>query len=209
MDTQITGGPGFSYSLVIHEGLADFFTMARNQDPCLAPFTCGAACYTNLCLRTAKNNLTMFNSNLGSQPHLQSQIVSGMLWDIHENGSLSLEDVSQLAFTAVSYLKTSSSYFDLISALLTADLALSGGKNKCVITTQGEKRGLIDLGEISCGNSLDSDPREIPAPNNQRASSKHKLSCATIAGNQGHHHLIWVLLIIPILFSINPRKIIS
>lgn len=134
-------------SLVLHEGLADFFTFSYQGDSCLGesicPETSNFCWYKSQCLRSADNTISYLDANYQSlDPHLRGQLVSGFLWDLHDKENMSLADVSQLAYNAVDLLSSSSGVIDLVLSLNISDRDMNGGSNLCAIKSVAEARGL-------------------------------------------------------------------
>lgn len=134
----------YDQSLVIHEGLADLFTMIRNDDPCLARSICVAGnqiCVTNQCLRTADNNLVMDLAE--NNPIKKGQVISGMLWDLKKSGVYSQDELAHLVIRALNFMKESETYYGLILSLIGADKALFNGAHQDAITQAAKARKLI------------------------------------------------------------------
>lgn len=131
-------------SLVLHEGYADYYPMAIDDNPCFGNSICpqnSNACFIKgQCLRTANNRLT-YNSAAYSQlpAHLQGQVVSGLLWDLRTE--LGHEYTTRLAFQAASYFQSRSGFGDWMITLLMADFQINSGQNACAIEQAATKRG--------------------------------------------------------------------
>lgn len=147
---------GNEESLVMHEGLADFFAFAKSGDPCLGESICPAnSPYCEVrgqCLRTAENNLNYDDSSFTQlMPHQKGQIISGLLWDLKNTDNLTLEKVTTLTFKAISFLPQESIFEDLFLSLLTADHELNKGKNSCAIIDMFKKRGFgVFANQVNC-----------------------------------------------------------
>lgn len=142
-------------SVVIHEGLADFFVYARTGDPCLGeslcPFGSDACWVRDQCLRTAENSLKLTDSDLPGEPHQRSQVISGMLWDI--SGDVGMAVITDVTFRAIDYLFPRSTLRDLITALMLADHELNGGQNACLIFNKALGRGFGEhLSGLKCSD---------------------------------------------------------
>lgn len=136
----------YGETLILHEGLADFFTFAYQGDSCLGESVCPAnstfCWYQGQCLRSADNSITYKDPTYSSiDPHLQGQLVSGLLWDFFDKQGISLTTVAQMTFEAVNYLSSNSGLVDLALALSLADRNLNGGVNLCKIKAALEDRG--------------------------------------------------------------------
>ncbi|MBF0443482.1 MAG: M36 family metallopeptidase, partial [Oligoflexales bacterium] len=96
-------------SLIIHEGLADYFAFAKTGDPCLGESICPTGskiCFVpNQCLRTANNTFTIGDPNLPSEAHRQSQLLSGALWSMRGSLSGALKtELDKVVFKAIEFL---------------------------------------------------------------------------------------------------------
>lgn len=114
-------------ALILHEGLADFLTMARTSDGCLGESICPAssnACQIqSQCLRTANNSLVFFDDTYQSyhSPHLRGQLVSGLLWDLRKNGTIPSDTLTQYVLESIVHLPSNAGFRSLIAALLYVD----------------------------------------------------------------------------------------
>ena len=131
-----------SQALVIHEGVADFFVMMRNQSPCLAPSVCppGSSLCSGSCLRTASNSMTL--QTAPQEAHQRSVFLSGMLWDLYQVDSIPHQDLLAIVFRALPLLGVSSGYRDFIASMLVSDLANFNMKYCSKILNRAEVRGL-------------------------------------------------------------------
>lgn len=204
-------------SLVLHEGLADFFTMARTDDQCLGESICppdSLACYVNdeksSCLRTADNTLVYNSDEYKDLPsHLRGQLVSGFLWDIIEQTS-EKEDITKLAFEAVKLLKSNDSLDDFLMALFSADTALFENKYCEIIKSVGVERGFTNfIEDIDCSSLGDPSPEDPPVDTVKPPSSTSSDSsdsndpkklkffkCGVVNENSMEYHLVTVLFFI-------------
>jgi hypothetical protein len=206
-------------SLVLHEGLADFFAFARTQDTCLGESICPAgsgACWVeSQCLRKAIEDPAELNYgdatyNSLSQAHLQSQVVSGMLWQIREE----IGDVAMIKLTlsAIGELLPDSGFRDFLLALFLADASLHEGVHACVMHSIMLQRGFAaQLSDIDC-NLVQASSSHIPqltggqnAPQPSHSSSGGKgynpLQCGVVGGSLSAGQdtwYSWLLLILPI-----------
>lgn len=212
-------------SLVIHEGLADFFTFARTGDACLGESICpntqrgGLVCAVpRTCLRTAENTLNYTSSNLPSAPHLQGQLVSGMLWDLYKTDQIPLDDVAVMTLKAVDLLVANSGYQHLIVALMLADHANFDGKYCSTILNRAVARGFSGLlTDVTCeevdetGTAFTGGPggsvadfitpggstaEVIPAPSKKSSKGCGVLSAGRGSGQFGAFLLLWIIPII-------------
>lgn len=143
-------------SLVLHEGLADYFVFARTNNPCLAETICPATstvCDSAQCLRTADNDFTLTGADLPSEPHKISQLISGMLWDIGKQiGQLITADI---VYHAINYLKDNSGYQEFLVALMVADKDLNLGENACLIKEIALLRGFDEkIANVDCNQFI-------------------------------------------------------
>ena len=134
-------------SLVLHEGLADFFAFAAQGNQCLGESICPADspfCWVEgRCLRTGDNTLSYNDSTYRNlDPHLKSQMVSGMLWDLYEEHRVEISTLEKTVYRALELLNSTSTIVDLTLALAAADQDLNSGANLCFIREVILARGL-------------------------------------------------------------------
>lgn len=139
-------------SLVLHEGLADFFVFARTKNPCLGESICpisSAVCESSQCLRTADNSYTLDGPDLPLDPHKTSQLISGLLWDV--GAGIGLVTTAGIVYHAINYLKSDSGYTEFLVALMVSDRDINQGKNACFIKEVALLRGFTNnIGRIDC-----------------------------------------------------------
>lgn len=194
-------------ALVLHEGLADFFTFARTGNACLGETICPAtpegdsACYVaRKCLRTGENTLKWGASNLPAAPHLRGQLVSGMMWDLYKTDGIPLKDVTRLTLKAIDLMVASSGYQHLILALLVADKDIYQGNYCDRILSRAKSRGFGEfLTDTNCKNiSLPQSADAAPAtPSSSPKKSKNSfcgvLSASSSSGQFGGFLVIWFI----------------
>lgn len=186
-------------SLVLHEGLSDYFVFARTGDPCLGETICpansGQCMVPGKCLRSAANRLVFNDANWqqfsGTRSkqlgHLHGQLISGMMWDIRSSNQISNDDLARLTLKAVSFFAESSNFCQFIRALYAADKDLFAGKYFELIKFVGGERGLGDLTDPTkeCpAGSLTRDPAKTiqTSENKSKKESKSGISCGTLPG---------------------------
>ncbi|MBI2602192.1 MAG: hypothetical protein HYW48_03975 [Deltaproteobacteria bacterium] len=141
-------------SLVLHEGITDFFVFVRTNNTCLGELICPASsnlCASTACLRSANNTLKFGSPDLPTEAHKQSQVISGMLWDIGK--TIGESAMAKIMLKAIDFFDRSAGYANFITSLMNADKALNKGVNTCTIESAAEDRGLEDVLEsnsISC-----------------------------------------------------------
>ncbi len=143
-------------SLVLHEGLADYFTLARTGDSCLGESICPAGsslcAVESQCLRTADNNYVL-DVNTRSEPHLKSQFISGMLWDLRGN-AVPADNLDQIVYNATRLMLGSSGYHDFILTMLIAEKNLYSGEYCDAIYKKAQDRGLTSaIADFDCSSS--------------------------------------------------------
>jgi hypothetical protein len=145
--TEISGE-----SLVLHEGLADYFNFARTGNACLGESICPDTAYGNKicyvpkqCLRTGDNNLKYGGADLPREAHQKSQFISGMLWDLHSKDGMALEDITHLVLRAIDLLVEDSGYQHFVVGMMLADQALFQGGKCSLIHARALERGLGPL----------------------------------------------------------------
>lgn len=147
-------------SLVVHEALADFFTFSRTGDSCLGESICPSdspiCAKPTQCLRTADNDLNLQSPDLPNQPHLRSQFLSGLLWDLRTKDSIPAETMTQLVLKAINLFVQDSGYQHFILGLLFIDYTDYDGQYCKTIYDRALARGMeTQLSGISCDNISD------------------------------------------------------
>jgi Zn-dependent metalloprotease len=147
-----------SEALVLHEGLADFFTFARTGNSCLGESICPETSHIcsvpTECLRTADNNYKYGDDDLPVDAHLRSQFISGMLWDMKNEDEVG-NDMSKLVLKAIDLLVTDSGYRHLVLGLLAVDESKYDSQYCEVILARAKTRGLTKyLSDVTCGQTL-------------------------------------------------------
>lgn len=145
-------------SLVLHEGLADYFNFARTGNACLGESICPDTAYGNkicyvpkTCLRTGDNALKYGAADLPREAHQKSQFISGMLWDLYAKDGIALEDVTHMVLKAIDLLVEDSGYQHFVVGMMLADQALFQGGKCTAIYNRAVERGLSTfLSNISC-----------------------------------------------------------
>lgn len=149
-------------SLVLHEGLADFFDFARTDDPCLGESICPSDNKINcptykgkLCLRTAANTYVLGNPSLPTEAHLRSQFISGMLWDLRETDKIPVADLNNIVLLGIENMPARSRYEHLILGMLITDRASYKGAYCDKILKRARERGLTQrVADLSCTGTL-------------------------------------------------------
>ncbi len=209
-------------SLVLHEGLADYFVFARTGDSCLGRSICVAGdkspCVSNSCLRSADNKLQYNDSyyqKYGS--HYRGQLISGFLVDLHS--SIGTKKVVSIAYNALSLLVSNSSIKQFILALLLTDYKLNAGNNACTIYQEALSRGFASLlDNIDC-TKIDSITvaqkdtalsNSIEAPTPKKSKTKPagcgSLSSLASTNSSPSSSSSLVFFFIPFLFTIRRRE---
>jgi hypothetical protein len=149
-------------SLVLHEGIADYFVYGQTNDPCLGRLICptgSTICYSKQCLRTGLFPKNFGEAGVPTEPHRLSQVISSLLWDIGNGNTTSgitgigLDIATKDILKAVDFLPSSASYSDFISAIMKADKALNESKNCATIESAAKARGLtaaLASANVSC-----------------------------------------------------------
>lgn len=195
-------------ALVLHEGLADFFTFARTGNACLGETICPAtadgesSCYVpRRCLRTGENELKWGSPNLPKAPHLRGQLVSGMVWDLYKADGIPLGDVTRMTLQAINFLVASSGYQHLILALMQADRSTFSGKYCERILSRAKSRGFGEfLADANCNASADARPAQ-QAPAAAKKSKGGACGVLSLASNSGQAGGILVVWLIPLIIA--------
>lgn len=148
-------------SLLLHEGLADYFVFAKTGDPCLGRSICvpggsaGACVVPDQCLRVANKTLKYGSKEYDAlNAHRKSQFVSGFLYGLHE--VLDPKLVPQLVYRALESMVNNSGLRHLVISTMLADYHMNNGVNACKIFDSAVSRGMLSLlSDIKC-NKLES-----------------------------------------------------
>lgn len=219
-------------SLVLHEGLSDFFVFSRTGDPCLGETICpekSLACVqVGQCLRTAANPMVYGdqtwkmwagpNNRLG---HRHSQLISGYLWDLRTSGGFSGDDLAKVTIKAVSLFAETSGFCDFLTALLAADRELYASSHESVIREKAEKRGLGNfLAQVNaCPVTMSSASTATSSgdtPATESTTKKRGMKDLLTGGKCGvaafpsapgnGSWLTWILLLGPLFLLLVPKK---
>ncbi|MFK7827859.1 MAG: hypothetical protein AB8G05_27170 [Oligoflexales bacterium] len=130
----------------IHDGFADFIAYMMNGDNCLGESLCENTngCSVRTCLRTGNNEIHLRELPefiAPGQHYKHSELISGMLWDIHEESELSFDDGLFWIYNTIEYLEHSGNFDNMIKAIIESDIDLFQGENSCAIFNQASKRG--------------------------------------------------------------------
>ena len=138
---------------IFHEGTADYFAYALNEDPRLAESTviAGGPLRTALLPDTARFDSFALDRSL----HVRGQVWSAMLWELRTQIG---ESFDRTVYESLPYLGPDSGFRDAIIGLLHADQALNRGIDRCRILEVAVRRGYaMVLGELdgsACGLDL-------------------------------------------------------
>lgn len=162
-------------SLVLHEGLADYFTFDQSGNSCLGESICPAGspigCEETNCLRSGSTDYKYTDSDLPTESHFKSQFISGMLWDIRQSGKIPKSHWTKIVLKSLSYMQKDSGYHDFILSLLVADKSLYDREYGCYIYKAAVDRGLSELiDDFTCKGKLEP-PKPNPATSTGSSSS--------------------------------------
>ncbi len=145
-----------SDSVVLHEGIADFFVFAHTGDSCLGELICpkgGKVCKTEQCLRNGNNTMKLNDPDLPYEAHKKGQMISGILWNLSydvdgKNPEQANEPPSQeglikvanLMVQAIDFLDKEAGYESFFQSLLMADKIANKGLYECKIRDEAMKR---------------------------------------------------------------------
>ena len=211
-------------SLVLHEGLADFFAFSRTQDGCLGESICpmgSSACILEgQCLRTSINTLKyqdeVWKQWAGSRNrlgHLHGQLISGMLWDLAKSGDVPVTVLPKLVLSGIGYFHQSSGFRDLMLGLFTADKELYASAYGAKIKAAAEARGLgefisdveldKDIPQLLGTSPIDNTPVDVPEEKKESKGNENPFNkCGSIpgsAGGTGGLLIIILVLLFPLL----------
>jgi hypothetical protein len=204
-------------SLVLHEGLADAITFMRTGDSCLGESICptnSSMCQVaSQCLRSAATTMKYKDSayqSLSGAAHKQSQVVSGLFWDLRKGGAIPAADVNKLLMSAIMLLPSNADVKALIVAILDADYANFSKQYQSAITAAAAGRGMsietlgIDLNSIDGASTTESSSTSSSAT----SSKKGFLGLCTIGAEYtsvSSGGLVLLVLILPVLVSLVRR----
>ena len=137
-------------AVMLHEGLADYFTIARSGDPCLAPSICtapgaGLCAFANQCLRTADNSLKFNDAtyqSYDSAAHLKSQLISGLLWNVRQNPQINKNAFDKVVYRSVTLLNENSGLEEYLLAILVSAKEKKQNNISQVLRQELQSRGL-------------------------------------------------------------------
>ncbi|MDD9950064.1 MAG: hypothetical protein OXT67_00720 [Zetaproteobacteria bacterium] len=135
-------------SLVLHEGLADYFVFAQTEDTCLGESICPAdsniCTKPSQCLRSADVS-TQYGDDVyrSSPPHRRGQVISATLWDLRS--SLGGDTVNRLVFKALPFLTKTAGFEELIIAMLLSDKEHYGSQHGCTVLAAFNQRGFTSF----------------------------------------------------------------
>ena len=210
-------------SLIIHEGLADYFTFAYSGNACLGESICPAeseACVImGQCLRTGENNL--IHDVNSTDWHYEGQVLSGTLWDLRK--SLGADVLDKIVFKSLSFFSERIGFYGFILSLMKSDEDLYSGKNRCEIYNAFMSRGFKSVLEgFTCedltiwpedGSSTQSLYGEGSSSGSQEEKEKKDFSCGTIlsppGGQEGAFDFsFWFLFLLPVLLVFGHKFIL-
>lgn len=145
-------------SLIVHEGLADFFVFLKSGDSCLGESICPAGSslciQDSRCLRRGDLPLTFNDSEYSRYAsHQKGQVLSAALLDLHRNAGMDETTLAKLVLGAISLLVPGDGFRALFLDLLAADQQQNGGQNQCKILDVLKNRGFASQldGASCCG----------------------------------------------------------
>ena len=210
-------------SLIIHEGLADYFTFAYSGNACLGESICPAdsdACVLmGECLRTGENNLT--HDVNSTDWHYEGQVLSGTLWDLRK--SLGGDVLDKIVFKSLSFFSERTGFYGFILSLMRADENLYSGKNRCEIYNAFVSRGFKSvLDGFTCEDlstwsdddiSTQSLYGDASSSGVQSREEEEDFSCGTMlsppGGLGGAFHLsFWFLFLLPVFLVFGHKFIL-
>ena len=166
---------------VIHEGTADYFTYAINNDPYLGRSIKPGA----ISLRTGAQGPEgrLDNPNFPKQRHQVGQIWSAMLWDLRSQIGAKAADA--IVFHGIDYLSSGAGYSEALLGLLQADRDIHPraaadpefgiyGEFKCQIIKHGVARGFAQLMEKIDAASCNLDMKQLAAESRAYSDSIKK-----------------------------------
>ncbi|NRA63847.1 MAG: hypothetical protein HRU19_05155 [Pseudobacteriovorax sp.] len=180
-------------SLILHEGMADFFAYIINGNPRLAESILPGSPY----LRTADLSPNRYFDQEKDYrgPHLLGQFWSALLWDLH----LIDPELDKVIAKSMSYWTPTMSMQAAILALIHADQDHFGSKYRCQILQKAIERGFTEDTNAIDRGSCDVPPPSIPLVNDTDETPKR--NCGAIGGS-AHTGSLAILILLPgILFA--------
>ena len=211
----------------LHEGYADYFSYAINNDPYLGETILAGKPY----LRTAKIDkdqgfyVRFDDPTTRQDKYFKAQVWSALLWDLRkENGS----SFDELVYHSLNYIGAAAGYREALYGLLNADRDLNPlkeseaeyqiyGSNKCQIMNFAIKRGYAvyteDLDGDSCGIDLEllgkksrefTDEKENPVFDTKPFMP---IKCGAIThASKNKIESLWLFLCIPLVAMLGRRR---
>ncbi|MEZ4742607.1 MAG: hypothetical protein R3B45_09195 [Bdellovibrionota bacterium] len=203
-------------SLVLHEGLADFFANSRTGDDCLGESICPAnsdACWSKgECLRSAANEITYKGTTYNSiEAHQKGQLISGYLRDLREKGGVPAENVTSTVFASLDLLVKNSEIKDFILSLFITEQEKFSGQYCQTMYDIAVDRGFSTLLEnINCAVdygswSLPTETETTPKKKSSNNGGGLFSSCGAIQNSTQttiNLMLLAILLCLPLCLSI-------
>lgn len=202
-------------SLILHEGLADYFVFAKNGDPCLGRSICvpnreGACIVPGQCLRIASKALTYGSEDYKNlDAHFKGQLISGFLYnDLNDIYDKKITPI--MVFKALGLLVGDSGFKHLLLALMLADYQENQGINACKIYDAAVSRGFspmltdVDCTKLDSIKLITSDTKATEP----RAKKKTNIfGCSGLGGLPSTGFDVGILfLFLPLLLSRRLRK---
>ena len=139
-------------TVILHEGVADFFTVAKSGTSCVAERICteiGATCINPQCLRNADNTIKYQDVQYNSLPkHLKSQVISGMLWEAYRKGGIELDLLLSFVHESLPLTPNNAKISDFVDAILIPAKEASAGaavEYHCILIESAKTKGLDNL----------------------------------------------------------------
>jgi hypothetical protein len=174
-------------SLILHEGIADYFVFARNKDPCLGRSICVPGGHSpcvvqDQCLRIASKTLQYDSNDYNKlDAHFKGQLASGFLYEL--NDIYDENTTPTLVFKALNLLTSASGFKHLIIAMMLTDYQVNQGVNACKIYDAAIARGFAPiLSDVNC-TKLSS--IKLVSPNTTTAAAPPKSKKKNFLGCSG------------------------
>lgn len=198
-------------SLALHEGLADFFALARTGEMCLGESVCPAgtrvsACriQSNRCLRSADNTMKYNDATYTSyikDGHMSGQLISGLLWDLRKTNAMPADLLSRYVLQAITYLPTNAQFKNFVAALLYTD-SQNGSTYQAAITSALATRGLaaatlgVDTNDLKTSASTENAATPAAATNDSESSGGGGIFGCAVSGYQQNQTSHWWLVVV-------------
>lgn len=189
---------------VLHEGTADYFAYAVNEDPFLGEATIIPAGALRTALMPEDQRYDDVDQPLTS--HYRGQYWAAFLWDLRTQIG---PDADRLVMRALSYLHSESGIADMIAGLLTADRELfADDTHECLIYKRAVTRGFVRQMAQFDGTSCGLDLAQLAAQRTTELDATRPRAtaqwCGVVASRKASGTALWF--VIPVILAAIARR---